>query len=191
MLIDRFFPKTEANCVRVDDRAVGRLATQCLIDLGHTRIAHIQGSSLSTATLRRRGYVDAMKGAGLFPEKQNIISATFDLDSGREAARGLLQQNPRLTAIFGANDPMAIGAVYACRDFGLRVPEDVSIVGAGNIEGQHHPNPFLTTIDWPREDLGRTAAAMLLKVITDPGRECEVKVFEPKLVIRQSTAPLR
>ena len=188
VLIDRFFPNTQTNTVRVDDQAVGELATQCLIDLGHVRIAHIGGPPISPARLRRRGYMKAMKGAGLFPEKRWIAGATFDLNSGLEAGRRLLQLSPRPTAIFGANDPISIGAVYACRELGLRVPEDISIVGAGNIEGRHHPNPFLTTVDWPREDLGRTAAAILLKLIDRPSRECEVNIFEPKLIVRQSTA---
>ena len=94
------------------------------------------------------------------------------------------------TGVFAGNDPMAIGAFYACREAGLSVPGDVSIVGAGNIEGAHHPNPFVTTVDWPRSELGRTAATMLLAAINDPRHYTpQVKVFEPRLLVRQSTAP--
>jgi DNA-binding LacI/PurR family transcriptional regulator len=83
---------------------------------------------------------------------------------------------------------MAIGAIYACRDAGLRVPENISIIGAGNIEGEHHPNPFVTTVDWPREELGRTAATMLLAAIQGHvRRQPATKVFAPRLLIRQST----
>jgi DNA-binding LacI/PurR family transcriptional regulator len=95
------------------------------------------------------------------------------------------------TAVFAANDPMAIGALYACREAGLEVPAQMSVVGAGNIEGAHHPNPFLTTIDWPRQELGRAAATLLLEATSrkEVSKEPpEIRVFPPRLLIRQSTA---
>jgi LacI family transcriptional regulator len=150
VLIDRFFADTSFPSVRVDDEEVGRLATRCLIDLGHKRIGYIHGRALSPASLRHRGYRDALKEGGIAYRKELIESGNFDIQSGREAMKRLLQLKSPPTAVFAANDPMAIGAVYACRDAGLDVPLDISIVGAGNIEGAHHPNPFLTTVDWPR-----------------------------------------
>jgi LacI family transcriptional regulator len=188
VLIDRFFPQRDFLSVRVDDRAAGRLAAECLIELGHRRIAHIRGPRLSPASLRYRGYLAALRANGLPVRREWIVAGNFDIESGREAMRHLLRLNARPTAVFAGNDPMAIGAVYACRDAGLRIPADVSIVGAGNIEGAHHPNPFLTTVDWPRVELGKTAAALLLEVIANPGGAAAGKVFEPRLLIRQSTA---
>ncbi len=189
VLVDRFFPKSEFAAVRVDDRMVGLLATQCLIDLGHRRIGHIEGPGISPGTLRKAGYLDALKAAGIPAGDGPVAEGDFSLESGRDVMQKLLQTGPRPTAVFAANDPMAVGAVYACREAGLRVPEDVSIVGAGNIEGPHHPNPFLTTIDWPRAELGRIAATMLLESIAQPDQpHAPAKVFEPRLVVRQSTA---
>jgi len=189
VLVDRFFPETDFPCVRVDDRAVGKLAANCLADLGHTRIALIEGPSLSTASLPRKGYLAALKSRGIESRSEWIVNGDFELDGGREAMRRLLQTEPRPTAVFASNDPMAIGAVYACRDAGLEIPRDISIVGAGNIEGPHHPNPFLTTVDWPREEMGRTAGRLLLEAITTPERRNGGgKIFEPKLLMRQSTA---
>lgn len=188
VLIDRFFPQSDFASVRVNDRAVGRLATQYLIELGHKRIAHIQGPGVSTASIRYRGYLDALKAARIPVNRDWIVAGDFYIESGRQAMKKLIELNPRLTGVFAANDPMAIGAVYACRDAGLQVPGDVSIVGAGNIEGAHHPNPFVTTLDWPREELGRTAATLLLSAINSPtGLPATVRVFEPRLLIRQST----
>jgi LacI family transcriptional regulator len=192
VLVDRFFPRQAFPSVRVDDAKAGYLATDFLIKLGHRSIGHIAGPSLSPGSLRRRGYLKALHEHGLDgTAKQCIVRAAFDIDAGRHAMEKLLQLRPRPTAVFAANDPQAIGAVYACRDAGLRVPEDISIVGAGNIEGVFHPHPFLTTIDWPRVDLGRVAAEILLKIISGRGREApESHVFEPELLIRHSTARL-
>jgi LacI family transcriptional regulator len=188
VLIDRFFPKTDFLSVRPDDRAVGRLATQCLIDFGHRRIAHIQGPAVSTGSIRYRGYLDALRTAGIDANQEWIIAGDFYIDSGRDAMKRLLSLKTRPTAVFAANDPMAIGAIYACRDAGLRIPEEMSIIGAGNIEGGHHPNPFVSTVDWPRAELGRTAATLLLEAINgDRRRKSAIRVFAPRLLIRQST----
>ncbi len=187
VLVDRYFPRYNFSSVRVDDRAVGRLATNCLIDLGHVRIAHIHGPDISPASQRYRGYLDALKAAGIRVPKRWQVRGNFDYESGCNAMKQLLELRPRPTAVFAANDPMAVGAIFACRDAGLRVPEDISIVGAGNIEGQYDPNPFVTTLDWPREGLGRMAATLLLEAIEKPGRNPGIKVLEPKLLVRQST----
>jgi LacI family transcriptional regulator len=191
VLVDRFFPKSGFTSVRTDDVAVGRIATVHLLALGHRRIAHIEGPGLSPASLRRRGYLAALRAAGVSVDRRLITRGNFDIPTGVDAMKRLLKTSPRPTAVFTANDPMAIGAVYACRDAGLRVPEDVSIVGAGNIEGPHHPNPFLTTIDWPRMEMGRAAGELLLAVMDASSQERpEDRVFEPRLLVRQSTAPI-
>ena len=189
VLVDRDFPKRGFAAVRADDVAVGRLATEHLIELGHRRIAHLEGPRLSPAMLRFRGYLAALKAAGMALDRRLVARGNFDIASGSKAMKRVLTLDPRPTAVFTANDPMAIGAVYACREAGLRVPEDVSIVGAGNIEGPHHPNPFLTTIDWPRTELGRVAGELLLRAMSDASSTAaEGKVFAPNLLVRQSTA---
>jgi LacI family transcriptional regulator len=190
VLLDRFFPAWEFSVVRLDDVAAGCLATDSLIQLGHRRIAHISGPHLSTATLRRKGYLKALRSHSLASNKELMVQAGYGIEEGRQAMRRLLQLHDRPTAVFAANDPQAIGAIYACRDAGLHVPEDISIVGAGNIEGIYHPNPFLTTIDWPRQELGSIAAGILLRAIEKrDARRREVHVFPPQLLVRHSTAP--
>ncbi len=191
VLIDRFFPNSGFPAVLVDDYQVGRLATEHLIQLGHTLIGHIQGPPVSPASLRYRGYLEALQAHHIPLRKQWVRAGKFDIESGREAMAALLRTKPRPTAVFAGNDPMGIGALYACRDAGLSVPGDVSVVGAGNIEGAHHPNPFLTTIDWPRGELGRAAANLLLSIIRQGAEQTieTVKILPPQLLIRQSTAP--
>jgi LacI family transcriptional regulator len=191
VLVDRFFPGLECSTARVDDRQVGRVATEFAVLLGHRRIGHIEGPDLSPATLRKQGYLEILREHDIPINKSLIAHGNFEIESGRRAMQRLLSASQPPTAVFAANDPMAIGAVYACRDAGLQVPRDISIIGAGNIEGMHHPNPFLTTIDWPRVDLGRAAARMLLDAIADPKRqEPSSAVFAPTLLVRQSTAAI-
>jgi LacI family transcriptional regulator len=191
VLVDRFFPRWSFPAVVTDDLAVGRLATEHLINLGHTRIAHIQGPCLSPASLRLRGYCETLEAQGLPVNQTWIRLGNFDIRSGREAMAGLLRCRPRPTAVFAGNDPMAIGAVYACREAGLSVPGQMSMVGAGNIEGLHHPSPFLTTVDWPRQELGRCAASLLLSMTGNSGSSPSdlVRTFPPRLMERQSTGP--
>ena len=187
VLVDRFFPGWDFHYVGVDDRAVGRLATSFLLKQGHQRVAHIAGPPISTGSLRRRGFLDALRAAHVPWRKEWIAEGDFDIEGGRQAMHRLIAAKPRPTAVFAANDPMAIGAFYACRDAGLRVPEDISIVGAGNIEGPHHPNPFFTTVEWPRVELGRIAGTLLLKAISNPKMPVENQIFQPELLERQST----
>jgi LacI family transcriptional regulator len=190
VLVDRFFPGSDFSCVRLDDLEAGFMATKYLIELGHRHIAHISGPDLSTASLRRRGFVKALRQFGFQQDRRSIVAAPFGIDQGREAMKKLLRLKPRPTAVFAANDPQAIGAIYACREAGLRVPEDISIMGAGNIEGVYHPNPFLTTIDWPRQELGRAAAEVLLSAIGNPkASQTEVRIYPPELLIRHTTSP--
>lgn len=110
------------------------------------------------------------------------------MEDSYTATKNLLALKDRPTAIFAASDYSAFGAVQACRDAGLQVPRDISIVGAGNIEGERHPNAFLSTIDWDRQELGREAAKVLLDSIETQNRRVTKKVFPPRLLIRQSTA---
>ena len=189
VLVDRFFIGRDYSAVRVDDLETGRLATGRLVELGHRRIAHIRGPRLSPASLRYRGYLETLRGQGIEIRKEYIAAGRFDIESGRAAMQKLLAVTPRPTAVFAGNDPMAIGALYAAREAGLDVPGDLSVVGAGNIEGAHHPNPFLTTVDWPRVEMGRQAAAMLLAAVANPQeRKPSVEVLAPRLLSRQSTA---
>ena len=189
VLVDRFFSGLDCPRLGVDDRAVGRLATRHLVELGHTRIAHIRGPDVSTSLLRTEGYVSALKESGLPVTDSWIVSSNFGFEAGADAMSALLRLIQRPTAVFAGNDPSAIGAIRGCRAAGLEVPGDVSIVGAGNIEGADHPNPFLTTVDWPRHELGRRAGTMLLRLIDgQPPLERTKHILRPQLLVRNSTA---
>jgi len=192
VLLDRFFPSLDCARVRADDRQVGLIATRHLTELGHTRIAHLRGPAVSVARLRLEGYREALREAEL-PYREEYVAGgdAFTIEAGIDAMNRLLALPERPTAVFATNDPAAIGAVRACREAGLTVPGDVSVVGAGMVEGPLYPNPFLTTVDWSREVMGQGAAGLLLEAIEGSGPAGGERVAEPRLLVRQSTAAPR
>lgn len=191
VLFDRYFPGHNFSSVHLDDVAAGRSSAEFLLQLGHRRIAHIAGPAVSPGKLRKQGFVKAMRKAELPVKPDWIVQASFDIEGGRCATEKLLSRALVPTAIFAANDPLALGAIYACREAGLRIPQDISVMGVGNIEGPYHPNPFLTTIDWPRQELGRKAATFLLDALSNPGKHSvKSHVFQPQVLARHSTAPV-
>lgn len=190
VLVDRFFRRLSCTRLTTDDPEVGRIATEHLISLGHRRIAHLSGPSISNGRLREEGYRRALDAHGIKADPLWTAPGNFRTGESRQATQFLLQLPGRPTAIFAASDYSAFGALSACRDQGLEVPRDISVIGAGDIEGAANPYAFLTTVSWEREALGREAARLLLDNIADPLRFKPANVvFPPSLVIRQSTAP--
>jgi LacI family transcriptional regulator len=190
VLLDRFFPDLDCVRVRSDDFETGRLAVEHLISLGHRDIAHIGGPEVSTSRLRRDGYAAALKAYGIPSRSEWMAAGDFTVPGGYEAARRLLARRRRPTALFAANDPSAIGAIHACRNVGLDVPGDISIVGAGCIENSFYPTPFLTTIDWPRRELGAEAGRILVKLVAGGPQPDRLDIiYRPSLLVRKSTGP--
>lgn len=179
--------------VRLDDLATGREATEHLIGLGHRWIAHISGSPddvtpFSPPVARRRGWLTALENAGLPHGPELEVHGHFDLDGGRESMYLLFRQCPHVTAVFAASDEMAMGAILAARDLGLRVPEDLSVIGIdghdlGELVG-------LTTMVQPAVDEGARAATLLLQMIAGATVPGDV-VYQTELVERGSTGPPR
>jgi LacI family transcriptional regulator len=135
------------------------------------------------------GYLAALREHGIQPKPAWVAPGGFRLAESREAAKFLMRLRERPTAIVAGNDHSAFGVIRGCREAGFRVPEDISVVGVGNVEGDQHPNPFLTTVDWDRLEMGREAARLLLASIEgQPAAPAQV-TFPPAVLIRQSTAP--
>jgi DNA-binding LacI/PurR family transcriptional regulator len=188
VLLDRYFDDLDCARVRADDFLVGRLAAEHLLRLGHTKIAYIRGPGVTNARERLAGFMSTLEEHGLPLRPEWLVHCDFGLDSGYAAMRVLLEGREHPTAVGAANDPSAVGAVQACREAGLNVPGDVSVIGAGMIEGRYYPNPFLTTVDWSRRELGEQAARLLFDAIL--GRETAGEpewICAPSLVVRQST----
>ncbi|GAA3091905.1 LacI family DNA-binding transcriptional regulator [Streptosporangium carneum] len=171
-----------------DDQLGARLAIDHLVDLGHRRIAHIEGARSSSGRFRCEGYLVAMRRHALAPYIM-VEQGECTEEGGAEAARKLLTRDPRPTAIFAANDTVAIGVLAAAAELGLRVPEDLSVVGYDNTHLAGTQPISLTTVDQPRRAMGRSAAALLSDRIGDPGKSSRLREVTPQLVVRRSTGP--
>jgi DNA-binding LacI/PurR family transcriptional regulator len=173
----------------VDDDELGAsLAVDHLVELGHRRIAHIEGARSTTAHYRRAGYEKAMRRHGLAAE---IVVETGDFteDGGYRAARSLLRRDARPTAIFAPNDLVATGALSAADELGMTVPADLSIVGYDNTHLAAIRHISLTSVDQPRRDMGRVAAELLTARIGEPYRHPRQNLVVPHLVVRSTTGP--
>jgi LacI family repressor for deo operon, udp, cdd, tsx, nupC, and nupG len=174
--------------VRVDNTLAASEATRHLIALGHKRIGFISGLHTSLLTRdRERGYRQAMAEAGLAVADGWVAEGRQTLDGAREAARNLLAQKPRPTAIFCANDEMAMGAMHEIRRAGLRVPQDISVAGFDDIRYAEILDPPLTTIAQPAEMIGERTMRRLCRAISGGDIGAEPEIVPHRLVIREST----
>jgi LacI family transcriptional regulator len=192
VLIDRNFPGISANFVGVDDEAAGRIGTDHLLDIGCKRVAHIRGRNKSTGMGRFEGYRKALLNRGLPLVEDYVVSPhqvdTNGLEQGAEAMRLLLSRSPRPDGVFCYNDLLAIGAINTIFEEGLRVPEDIAIIGCGNLHYDSCLRVALSSIDQHHMQIGQRAAEILLNLIESKQipkvRQC---ILEPALVVRSST----
>jgi DNA-binding LacI/PurR family transcriptional regulator len=187
VVVGRATRSAEIDCVTNDDRLGGELAVDHLVGLGHRSIAHIHGGSGAGAHPRRTGYERAMRRHGLEGEIRSVTGAYTEA-AGMQAMEDLLDSGCRPTAVFAANDVAAIGALEVLDAHGLRVPDDISVVGYDNthISGRHRYS--LTTIDQPRFEIGRMAVVLLLERLDRGRTEAKRVVLAPRLVTRGSSA---
>ncbi|MPZ80577.1 MAG: substrate-binding domain-containing protein [Actinophytocola sp.] len=186
VLVSRSSRQPTVDTVNDDGRAGSGMAVDHLVALGHREIAHIDGGSGSQSAPRRTGYLEAMRRHDLTPR---VVRGEYTEAAGALAIRELLADPP--TAIMAANDLNAVGAISALEAAGLAVPKDVSVVGYDNTWLAALRHVSLTTIDQPREEMGRLAAEALIQRVrgerADPARH----LLRPRLVIRATTTPPR
>jgi len=179
--------------VRIDDLAVGRIATEHLISLGHRRIAHLGGDPMEALNFnapvdRRAGWSSALRAAGIEPDAQLDVPGYFTVDGGRTAMLRLLALDEPPTAVFAGSDEMAFGALAALREVGRSAPRDVSVIGVDDHELAGAAG--LTTVRQPVVEQGRTAAGLLLRGLaprTDASHVSEHVLLPVELVERCST----
>jgi len=182
--------KTKArtmDSVRNDDEAGAEAVVDHLVALGHQRIAHIHAGSVGGSRGRRRGYEAAMTRHGLSGHIRSVRGA-FTEAGGQSAMQVVIENCDLPTAVFVANDFAAMGALAALDAAGIRVPEDVSIVGYDDIITSHSPRVALTTVAQPSVEMGRTAVNLLIERSEQGRAEPRHIVLAPRLVVRGTTA---
>ncbi len=191
VILDRLIPGWTGDSVVGDNRAGMALVVEHLLSLGHRRIALVNGDPrLSSARERGEAFKAAMLSRGVQPVA--ITEGLFTLQSGYEQTARLLSMHPRPTAICTGNDLLALGALSAIMDAGLKVPQDLSLVGYDDIAYARLAYPPLTTVRQPARDMGATAARLILDRLTGVhgvDRRPVQMVLKTELVVRQSTAP--
>ena len=176
------------HALRSNDHEGALAATRYLLQLGHRRIAHIAGdSSHPDSHDRERGYRAALEEAQVSFDPGLVLPGNYHESSGTDAIETLLTRGIDFTAVFAANDQMASGATLALQRHGLRVPEDISIVGFDDLLATRHASPPRTTVNLSVIELGRRAASAMLDLLSN--RRPSAVAPEPELVVRSSTAP--
>jgi len=186
--LDRDIDSTLVPLVQVNNRRGARLATEHLLALGHTRIAHVAGAAeLRISEERIAGYQDAHYGVGIPPDPELRAVGSFTEEGGYEATESLLR-GPSFTAVFAANDLSALGVLSALSESGRAVPDDVSVVGFDDLRLSRYTTPPLTTIHQPAAEIAREATGLLLELAAGRTVDRMLHLLEPELVVRRSTA---
>ncbi len=187
-----------ATRILLDHDRAGQIALRHLVELGHRKIAFIKGQKFVPDTqVRWKAIATAAASMGLSISPKLVTQIEENSPSpnlGYKATRDLLVAGERFTALFAFNDICAMGAIRALHEFGLRVPEDVSVLGFDDIESAAYQPRGLTTVQQPLREMGKTAAQVILNRIANGNkaeRESEQILFEPRLVVRETTAPVR
>lgn len=183
--LDRY-PALPCARVSADHRAGGYAAARCLLKNGHTKIGCIAGpAALVGARLRLEGFCDALAEAGIRPL---AINAPFTAEGGERAAKALFGRG--LTALFASDDLQAYGAMRAAAETGVRIPDDVSLVGYDDLQFSALANPPLTTVSQPVKDMATAAAELLLRRMRGEDAESP-PLFAPRLIERQTVKNLK
>jgi LacI family transcriptional regulator len=188
-VVDSTFSFPDVPSIHVDDTRAAMEAVNHLISLGHRRINMIGGRDTVFGKLRVEGYYKALNAAGIEPDPGRVLFAPFyTAESGMYCMREMLLKGRDFSAIYAANDDLAIGVIRILQDKGIRVPEDVSVIGFDDIEIADYMIPRLTTIRQPLEDMGQQTALILHRAITGQGMGRQELVLPYKLIVRESTA---
>jgi LacI family transcriptional regulator len=189
--IDRVPDNYSGPAVMLDNQKAGCLAGDHLLDLGHRQMAHIGGPmQIRLARERLAGFQQALEARGVEPSSYHIEEGVFSCQHGYLAMQRLLAHRPRPTAVFAANDLMAIGAMRAVAEAGLRVPNDISIVGVDDIEVAAFQTPPLTTVRQRCAELATLGVQLLFDILAGKELAQSQIVIEPTLIVRQSTTRL-
>jgi LacI family transcriptional regulator len=190
VIIDRWVPAVEVDAVRCDSEGGSYQLIRLLLSLGHRNIAMISGpKDVSTSIDRVNGYHRALEEAGLPLNESYLQYGEYDQSSGYELTKRILAMDPRPTAIFGANNFIAIGILKALNDAGIKVPDDISIVGFDDLPEPLVVSPFLTVASQPSYEMGCRATRLLLERLANKEKSEQQQIILPTdIIVRGSTA---
>ena len=187
VVMDWWFTELNADKILENSERGGYLATKSMVDAGHQKIGIITGNlRKSVAKNRLQGYKKALSEANIVLNPDWIVESHFDFEGGIVGAQKLLALSDRPTAIFCCSDTIAIGAYQAIQNQGLRIPQDISIMGYDDIELARYLFPSLSTISQPKAELGKLAVETLLQRIQEPNENYCTLVLEPTCILRES-----
>lgn len=189
VLVNRQIDHSRTGCVLVDDTSGAAEATHYLLHLGHRKIGLLAGPEVSHSGRKRvQGYEQALREKGIAPLTKWQVHCSPQVEGGQRAASDLLCRVPELTALLAYNDLVAVGALRACAEQGIRVPHDCAIVGCDDVPLAALISPALTTIHIPTYDLGREAMNLLLEMMNaDDNVQPKPIVISPHLIVRDSS----
>jgi len=184
-------PDREAvTVVDADDRIGARQAVRHLVELGHRRVAHLTGhANLMSALIRRDVCLEVLQEAGIVTPAEYVLPGEYSTESGYANGRRLLDLPEPPTAIFAGNDEIAVGVVEAARERGVRIPEDLSLVGYDDRPLSSVMSPRLTTIHQPFVEIGDLAVRLVIERVEDRELAPVCHLLTPHLVVRESTGP--
>jgi LacI family transcriptional regulator len=191
VVLDRQVPGAQVDVVRGDSEGGAYQLTRHLLDLGHRCISILSGpETVSTSVERVTGYCRALREAGLDEDAERVQYGLFTQQSGYRSAQEALERAPRPTALFAGNNFIAIGALRALRNAGLRVPEDISLVSFDDLTPDLLIEPFLTVADQPAYEMGRQATQLLVDRLSEPSANGYQEIVLPaEIIVRRSSGP--
>ena len=190
VFFDRVLEDIPAHKVIIDDTKSAFEAVSYLISKGYKKIAHLAGPiALDICKKRMKGYTDALEEAGFEVEENLVLYGGLHEIDGYNSMDRIIKENIKIDAIFAVNDPVAIGAFQRIKETGLRIPEDIAIIGFSNNKITNLVDPPLSTVDQPSFEMGKKAAEILIAIIENKNKYSEPKtiILNTKLVIRGST----
>lgn len=190
-LISRHVEELPDKCISLDNELGGYIATQSLIEMGHTNIAYLAGPQYKAdAIARLQGHKRALSENNIAVDEKLIFEAEFKEKGGIEGLRHFLKESVEFSALVCANDEMASGAMTYAREHDLQMPKDLSVVGFDNVVFAPHLYPKLTTVENPVNKMGAMAAKLVLKDVYQQEHHDIQQLFEPSLILRDSAAVL-
>ncbi len=188
VLVDTYKSSQRFHEVRIDDRFGGYFATKYLIDKGHENIAFVSGAlrECGVTQLRYEGYAQALEEGGIQLKEKFVFPGVVSFESGAENAQKLVKNAPEVTAAFCTADILAMGAIKKLKDMGVKVPDDISVMGFDNLNISEYASPSITTVGQDIELKGKAAVELILNEINGEAKEPQCRILPLQIIERQS-----